>query len=252
MNERSYTIERLIFKSAGHRLIGALHKPSDMKAPPSAVLVLHGFPGMAPILNDVVSSLCQAGFAPMSFHYKGCWGSGGSYSFLGALRDTQKALDLVVNREDLDINNLNIIGHSFGGLIAILMAAKNEMIKGVTALCPVANMKAELSSMRAKNILQRGLPFVSGFPMRKAVKEWETLSRQYEPIDYVEKIAPRPFLLIHGDKDDIIPLSCSKILFSKAFEPKKMSIVSGADHIFAGNHNETIELIISWLHSNVK
>jgi len=220
MNERSYTVERLIFKSARYRLIGALHKPSDMKAPPSAVLVLHGFPGMAPILNDVVSSLCQAGFAPMSFYYKGCWGSGGSYSFLGALRDTQKALELVVNRKDLDINNLSIIGHSFGGLIAMVMAVKNEMIKSVAALCPVANMKAELSSIRAKNILQKGLPFVSGFPMRKAVKEWKTLSRQYEPIDYVEKIAPRPFLLIHGDEDDIIPLSCSKILFSKAFEPK--------------------------------
>lgn len=223
-----------------------------MKARPSVVLVLHGFPGMAPILSDVVSSLCQAGFAPMSFHYKGCWGSGGSYSFLGALRDTQKALDLVVDRKDLDIDNLSIIGHSFGGLIAILMAAKSEMIKRVTALCPVANMKAELSSIRAKNILQKGLPFVSGFPMRKAVKEWETLSRQYEPIDYVEKIAPRPFLLIHGDKDDIIPLSCSKMLFSKAFEPKKMSIVSGADHIFAGNHKKTIESIISWHTSNVK
>jgi alpha/beta superfamily hydrolase len=252
MNERSYTVERLIFKNAGHKLIGAIHKPSDIKAPPSAVLVLHGFPGMAPILNDVVSSLCQAGFAPMSFHYKGCWGSGGSYSFLGALHDTQKALDLVVNREDLDIDNLSIIGHSFGGLIAILMAAKNEIVKGVAALCPVANMKSELGSTRAKNILQRGLPFVSGFPMRKAVKEWEILSRQYEPIDYVKKIAPRPFLLIHGDKDDIIPLSCSKILFSKAFEPKNMSIIVGADHIFAGKHKKTIELIISWLHSNVK
>ena len=132
------------------------------------------------------------------------------------------------------------------------MAAKSEMIKSVTALCPVANMKAELSSIRAKNILQKGLPFVSGFPMRKAVKEWETLSRQYEPIDYVEKIAPRPFLLIHGDKDDIIPLSCSKMLFSKAFEPKKMPTVSGADHIFAGNHKKTIESIISWHTSNVK
>ena len=113
MKERSYTVERLIFKSAGHKLIGALHKPSDMKVPPSPVLVLHGFPGMAPILNDIVASLCQAGFAPMSFHYKGCWGSSGSYSFLGALRDTQKALELISDRKDLDINNLSIIGQTF-------------------------------------------------------------------------------------------------------------------------------------------
>jgi alpha/beta superfamily hydrolase len=252
MNERSYTVERLIFKSAGDKLIGAIHKPSEMKELPHAVLVLHGFPGMAPILNDIVSSLCQSGFAPMAFHYRGCWGSGGDYSFLGALRDTQKALDLLVDRGDLDITNLSIIGHSFGGLIAMLMTTKNDIVKNVAALCPVANMKAELTSHRAKTILKKGLPFVSGFPMSKAAVEWETLSKQYDPIFYVEKIAPRPFLLIHGDKDDIIPLNCSKVLFSKAFDPKKMSIVNDADHIFAGNHKKTIELIINWLNLNVK
>jgi len=252
MKEKNYTVERLIFKSAGNRLIGALHKPSGIKVLPPAVLVLHGFPGMAPILNDVVYYLCQSGFAPMSFHYRGCWGSGGSYSFLGAFRDTQKALDLLLAREDLDTNNLTIIGHSFGGLIAILMAAKNDMVKAVAALCPVADMREELSSIKAKNILKRGLPFVSGFPMKQAIKEWDALSRQYDPIGYIEKVAPRPFLLIHGNKDDIIPLKCSKKLFSKAFDPKSMSVVSGADHIFAGNHKKTIESIIIWLHSNVR
>jgi dipeptidyl aminopeptidase/acylaminoacyl peptidase len=252
MNERSYTVERLIFKSAGHKLIAAIHKPSDMKELPPAVLVLHGFPGMAPILNDIVSSLCQSGFAPMTFHYRGCWGSGGDYSFLGAIRDTQKALDLLVDRGDLNINDLSIIGHSFGGLIAILMTTKNDIVKNVAALCPVANMKAELSSHRAKTILKKGLPFISGFPMSKAVMEWEILSKQYDPIFYVEKISPRPFLLIHGDKDDIIPLNCSKVLFSKAVDPKNMSIIFGTGHIFAGNHKKTIESIISWLHLNVK
>jgi alpha/beta superfamily hydrolase len=252
MDERSYTVERLTFKSAGHKLIGAIHKPSDMKKLPPAVLVLHGFPGMAPILNDIVFSICQSGYAPMTFHYRGCWGSNGDYSFLGALRDTQKALDLLVDRGDLDTTNISIIGHSFGGLIAILMSTKNDTVKNVAGLCPVANMKAELSSHRAETILKKGLPFVSGFSMSKAAIEWEALSKQYDPIFCVEKIAPRPFLLIHGDKDDIIPLKCSKVLFSKAFDPKKMSIVNGAGHIFAGSHKKTTELIVNWLNSNVK
>jgi alpha/beta superfamily hydrolase len=199
-----------------------------------------------------VFSLCQSGFAPMTFHYRGCWGSSGDYSFLGAIRDTQKALNLVVDREDLDINNLSIIGHSFGGLIAMLMTVKNDLVKNVAALCPVANMKAELSSHRAKIILKKGLPFVSGFSMCKAEVEWKTLTKQYDPIFYVEKITPRPFIIIHGDKDDIIPLTCSKVLFSKALNSKKLSIVKGANHIFAGNHGKTIELIISWINSTIK
>ena len=252
MNERGYTVERLLFKSAGNRLIGALHKPSDMKDLPHAVLVLHGFPGMAPILSDIVFSLCQSGFAPMTFHYRGCWGSGGDYSFLGAIRDTQKALALVIDRKDLDVENLTIIGHSFGGLIAMLMTVRNDMVKNVAALCPVANMKAELASHRAKTILEKGLPFVSGFPMSKAAVEWEALSKQYDPIFYVEKIAPRNFLLVHGDKDDIIPIDCSEVLFTKALDPKNISVVNNADHIFAGNHHKTIGLLTSWIKSNIE
>jgi len=245
--ERSYKLERLILKSSGHRLLGTIRVPTDTDFVPPPVLVLHGFPGVAPIVNDIASDLCQAGFAPMMFHYRGCWGSNGRYSFLGAINDTQEALTVLSHRRDLDVSRLAVVGHSFGGLIATCVASRNDMIRAAIALCPVSSLREDLTWRHTKIILRRGLPFVSGLKMPRALREWASLAEDYDPIDFVGRISPRPFLLIHGDKDEIIPLRCSERLLSRAQQPKEMFTVEGADHIFAGKQKITIKRCLDWL-----
>lgn len=231
------------------KLIAAIWIPSEPEKRPPGLLVLHGFPGLAPIMNDLMSALCQEGFAPMMFHYRGSWGSGGRYDFLGALDDARRALAILSSREDVDAQNLTVIGHSFGGLVATYMAAWNARVKAAIALCPVASIEENLTLTHRKTILRRGLPFVSGLTIKKAQEQWETLAHRYDPVQYVDKISPRPLLLIHGDKDDIIPIDCSVKLFSKAQEPKELFVVEGADHIFAGRRQAVTDKVVSWLRS---
>ena len=247
MEERPYKLERLIFRSRSQKLIGTLLIPSQTKVLPPGVLIMHGFPGVPPILYDLSSSLCQEGFAPMLFHYRGCWGSGGRYSFLGALKDAQEALEVLAQRKDVDESRLATVGHSFGGLAAIQTAAQNSSLKAVAALCPVASLKEDITGLHSKTILVRGLPFVSGLTMTDALKEWKAITEHYDPIYYVNKISPRPFLVIHGDKDDIIPIKCSTKLFSRAEEPKEIAVVNGADHIFSGKQRIVVGKTVSWL-----
>jgi len=245
--ERSYKLERLILKSSGHRLLGTIRVPTNTDFVPPPVLVLHGFPGIAPIMNDIASDLCQVGFAPMMFHYRGCWGSGGRYSFTGAVKDAKEALTFLSGREDVDFGRLGIVGHSLGGLIAIYRAARDETIRATVALCPVASLREDLTAQHMRVILRRGLPFVSGLKMKRALNEWKSLSDNYDPIDFVGKISPRSFLLVHGNKDDMIPLRCSERLFSRAQDPKDMLVVEGADHIFAGKQQVAIRKCLEWL-----
>lgn len=249
MQERHYRLDRFVFRNKGQKLIAAIWIPSETEKLPPGLLVLHGFPGAAPIMNDLTSALCQARFAPMMFHYRGSWGSGGRYDFLGALEDARKALAILSSREDVDTQNLAVIGHSFGGLVATYTTARDVRVKAVIALCPVASIGEHLTVTHRKNILKRGLPFVSGLTITKAQEQWETLARRYDPVQYVDKISPRPLLLIHGDKDDIIPIDCSMRLFSKAREPKELFVVEGADHIFAGRHRVVTGKVVSWLRS---
>jgi acetyl esterase/lipase len=62
------------------------------------------------------------------------------------------------------------------------------------------------------------------------------------PITYVSKDDP-PFLVIHGDKDDLVPLSQSELLHAaleKAGVPSKLHVVPGAGHGFGGRELEAM------------
>ncbi|MEM2304680.1 MAG: PhoPQ-activated protein PqaA family protein, partial [Candidatus Methanomethylicia archaeon] len=70
--------------------------------------------------------------------------------------------------------------------------------------------------------------------------------REMEPIKWIDKISPRPLLIIHGGKDELIPVKHAITLFRKAGEPKKLKIIPNATHKLR-IHHETINIIDSWL-----
>ena len=244
--ERSYKSERFIIKNEGEKLIGEIFTPGNIKKPCPGVLVLHGFPGMALIIYDLISALIQEGYATMSFHYRGCWGSSGKYSYLGAMSDARKALSILIRKEGIDRERIATVGHSFGGLVAVNIASGNKKVKTTVALCPVADIERGFSKVRTRMVLKRGLPFVSDLKIKKALTEWDELANKYDPIYHVGRISPRPFLLIHGNKDDIIPLSCSQALFERAKKPKRIVIVNDGDHLFSGKRKIVAKKTIAW------
>jgi dipeptidyl aminopeptidase/acylaminoacyl peptidase len=246
MVERSYKSERFIIKNEGEKLIGEIFTPGNIKKPCPGVLVLHGFPGMALIIYDLISALIQEGYAAMSFHYRGCWGSSGKYSYLGAIRDARKALSILIRKEGIERERIATVGHSFGGLVAVNIASRNKKVKTTVALCPVADIEKGFSKARTRMVLKRGLPFVSDLKIKKALVEWDELAKKYDPIYHVGKLSARPFLLIHGNKDDIIPLSCSQALFERAKKPKRMTIVNDGDHLFSGKRKIITKKTINW------
>ena len=50
------------------------------------------------------------------------------------------------------------------------------------------------------------------------------------PIEQIEKISPRPILIVHGTQDDVVDLSSACALYERAREPKEILIVEGAGH----------------------
>ena len=57
-----------------------------------------------------------------------------------------------------------------------------------------------------------------------------------------------PWLLIHGDQDDVVPLSDSEAAYAVAPEPKKLHIVAGAEHSFSEkSYQDVVHQIDEWL-----
>jgi fermentation-respiration switch protein FrsA (DUF1100 family) len=60
--------------------------------------------------------------------------------------------------------------------------------------------------------------------------EWRNNFLKMNPIQWVDKIAPRPLLILHGEKDELIEVAHARSLYDRAAEPKQFVLVPGGEH----------------------
>jgi len=79
-----------------------------------------------------------------------------------------------------------------------------------------------------------------------STEEWLNGFRQVKPIDYVDRIAPRPLLLIHSSDDETVAINHAHRLYEKAGEPKRLAELHGAGHRLR-HDNRVLETFIEWV-----
>jgi hypothetical protein len=68
--------------------------------------------------------------------------------------------------------------------------------------------------------------YPDGYPMENADH-----AQTFVPERYVERIAPRPVLFIHAERDTIVPVAEAHAFHDHAHEPKRMVVIPGANHV---------------------
>src|SRR5690348_3348788 len=81
----------LQFTSHGKRVNAMLYLPAGA-GPHPAVILLHGLPGNEQNL-DLARAMQRAGWAVVTFHYRGSWGSGGTFALGGGCDDVDSLLE---------------------------------------------------------------------------------------------------------------------------------------------------------------
>jgi len=66
-------------------------------------------------------------------------------------------------------------------------------------------------------------------------------------MDCARRIAPRPFLIMHGTDDEVVPVRDAELLYAAAGETGNMLLVRGADHRFTGGLEEAWQALFKWL-----
>jgi len=127
-------------------LNGLVYLPAGAGRHP-VVVFLHGYPGNERNL-DLAQAVRRAGYAAFFFDYRGDFGTGGTFSRTHGLEDASAALAWVrmpenVEKYRLDPARIALVGHSFGGWLA-LMSVEHE----APSVC-VAAMAAENSGWAA-------------------------------------------------------------------------------------------------------
>jgi pimeloyl-ACP methyl ester carboxylesterase len=106
--------------------------------PHPTVLFLHGSPGNEQNL-DLAQAIRRAGWNVLTLHYRGSWGSGGTYSIAHSIEDSQAAISYLrdprtVARFGLQPGHIVVIGHSMGGFLAAKAGAEDPGLIGVGIL----------------------------------------------------------------------------------------------------------------------
>ncbi len=102
--------------------------------PHPTMVLLHGFPGNEQNL-DLAQAVRRAGWNVLTFHYRGSWGSPGSFSIAHVLEDADAAVSFVrrsdvVEKFGIDTHRLVLAGHSMGGFASAAHARADQHLLG--------------------------------------------------------------------------------------------------------------------------
>jgi fermentation-respiration switch protein FrsA (DUF1100 family) len=151
------------------------------------------------------------GFDVLIFDYRGYGQSEGTPSREGTVDDAVAAIDLALAR---DPHGTVLFGHSLGGAIGTVAAGRRPAVRAIA-------VEATFATYRAAARAQAPL-FAFAVP-------W-LVSSGLDPIDSMDRLPPRPVLVIHSDDDAIVPFELGRELFERAREPRAFHHARGAGH----------------------
>jgi uncharacterized protein len=128
---------QLTIPSHDASMFGVFYRAAGGDAHPT-VLLLHGLPGFEQN-GDLAQTIRRAGWNVLIFHYRGAWGSGGTFSFSNCVEDVHAALEYLrlpenVARLGIDPHRLALIGHSMGGFLAAIATQHDDSVLGAALL----------------------------------------------------------------------------------------------------------------------
>jgi dipeptidyl aminopeptidase/acylaminoacyl peptidase len=245
-------VQEIRLKADRLELTGELHIPSRDKVHP-ALCICHGIPAAPPDPTDKGYTLlarwfCRAGFITLIFNFRGTGKSEGNLDILGWSRDLQAALDFLYSLEETDKARVCLLGFSGGAAVSVYTAGHDPRLSlVVTCACP-ADFRSLRQTETPLDAIQRfrqiGAIRDKDFP--PSIEEWQRGFETISPINWVDKISPRPLLLVHGDADELIPLEHARRLYQKAKEPKELKIIPGARHKMR-LEKAAMDSVLDWL-----
>jgi len=177
---------------------------------------------------SLVPTFHEAGYHFLLFSYRGHGlsdGRKGQFTYGDAeSKDVDAAVRFLAESKGID--RIGVIGHSVGAVSAILSAARNPHIGAVVAVAPF-NCVAEVWHTSRPTLVPS---FVLNWTLWVAEKQRGFSKEDVCPLDVIERIAPRPVLVIHGTNDRRITEAQVQQLFEAAQIPKALWLVEGATH----------------------
>jgi len=191
---------------------GELRLPKTAGPHPVAI-VIHGGCWMSQYglgyMGHVSTALAEAGIATWNIEYRRVGNAGGGWP--GSFEDAARAADYlreIAGKYSLDLNRVTAVGHSAGGHLALLLAARQRFpknsplysanplpLRGIVSLAGITDLR-KTGTACDREVIQ----FAGGEAQQKAAIYDQASPIQLLPIGVTQKI-------IQGGADNIIPMA---------------------------------------------
>ena len=182
----------------------------DAQSSPLAhMLLCHGNAGNVGDRVMHASLLTAVGFDVLLFDYRGYGRSSGSVSEAGIYRDAHAAHACLVRQPGVDSARVLYLGESLGGAVALELALAHAP-SGLVLLSTFTSVR-DMARVHYPLIPAALVP--DAYPSLRRIRHLRA-----------------PLLMIHGERDEIVPPSQANALFDAAPEPKRMHTMPGVGH----------------------
>lgn len=153
--------------------------------------------------------LADAGFDVLAFDYRGYGRSTGRPSERGTALDARAARTILLDQPGVDPERVLYLGESLGGAVMLELALAHPPV-GLILMSTFTGLR---DAARAVYPFLPP-PFIpDAYPSLRRIPELRA-----------------PLLIMHGDRDELLPLRHARMLYEAAPEPKELVVYPGAGH----------------------
>ena len=210
------------------------------------VILGHGVTGNKdrPHLVALADGLAALGWPCLRISFSGNGASEGRFgdcSMTKEIGDLQAVLDVVPNHV-----NVAYAGHSMGGAVGVLTAARDIRIRALVSLAGMTRTAAFVEREFSGVTPDAGFMWEDeNFPLSSTFVD--DLKLIDNTLDAAEAVT-QSWLLIHGDADDLVPVQDGLDAFAAATCEKQWLEISGAGHSFdESSYPQLVEAVDEWL-----
>jgi pimeloyl-ACP methyl ester carboxylesterase len=246
---------QLAIASHDARMFGVLYRAAGGDPHPTVVL-LHGLPGFEQNA-DLGQTLRRAGWNVLIFHYRGAWGSEGTFSFGNCVEDVHAALEYLRAPENaarlgVDPRRLALIGHSMGGWLAGIGTMSDEAVLGaglISAWNPgvlATNPSPQLEKQQLEEFRADVGP-LAGTSAEALLEEVKKNAAAWDLAGHASLFKSRPVLVVESDDflhaDDVaIAAAVRKIPGAQVTE-----VAMQTDHAYSDHRIALAAAVLGWL-----
>ena len=208
------------------------------------VVVGHGVTGNKdrPFVVALGEGLAAAGIPALRFSFSGNGASEGKFTDSTISKEVE---DLGAVLDALEGYTVCYVGHSMGGAVGVLRASRDDRIQLLVSLAGMVHTKAFAQREFGNVTPDEGFMWAEpDCPLSQAYMDDLT------QIDTVVDLAPQinvPWLLVHGDEDDVVPIEHSRDIFAKANYQTQLITLQSANHVFSQESTPVmVERVIVW------